>query len=194
MGRVTFQECADLCGGSKSCRAFDVSEKKGKNIKKFKFVFYSYYYFCGEIGALLKCWLFAHQDVRPASAVEGKCFSVKGVKDRHKKKAARAAKAFGLPKDKAKQLKQQALRPKDSHTVLGPGMCRGPKWASKHWPKDLGQRDTQGCFKVKSHFLFFCFCCSCCCCMYLEKVAEIYVVVAAAAAVVVVVVAAAAAV
>ncbi len=36
MGRVTFQECADLCGGSKSCRAFDVSEKKGNNIKKIR--------------------------------------------------------------------------------------------------------------------------------------------------------------
>ncbi len=97
----------------------------------------------------MRCWLYHHHHVHPASATPGKCFSIKGVQEKHLKKAARAAKAY-LPVEKVEQLRHEGMRPKDSHTILGEGMCRGPKWASKHWPKDVGKRNVEACFRVSN--------------------------------------------
>jgi len=110
-----------LCGGQDDCTAFDTSDPVGNKVK---------------------CWLFKHKEVAPASAVPGQCFSVKGVTDKHKKQIAKGKKAAAKGKKKPKH------RPKLSHKSLGKGMCRGDKWAGKHWPKDVGKRTIEGCFRA----------------------------------------------
>jgi hypothetical protein len=127
---VPFQECADLCGGRRDCTAFDTSDPRGNKVR---------------------CWLFKHKDVVPASAVPGHCFSVVGVTEKHKKKIAAAKQKAADAKNKKKR--PVVHRPKLSHKLLGEGMCRGEKWAGAHWPKDVGRRTLEGCFRAcqKSH-------------------------------------------
>ncbi len=148
-GHVTFHECADYCGGLKGCRAFDVSDMIGQLLTLLLLLLLDNRNVVSNfvLGHKLRCWLYHHDKVKPASSVPGKCFSVKGVKDKHKKRAAKAAKHY-LLREEVQELKRQALRPKEDHQMVGSGMCRGPKWASKHWPQDLGSRGVHGCFKA----------------------------------------------
>ena len=57
-GHTTAQECADACARKKGCTAFDLSNKSGK-----KFA----------------CFLYGHQDVEPAQALKGNCYTYKGI-------------------------------------------------------------------------------------------------------------------
>ncbi|TRY73635.1 hypothetical protein TCAL_03348 [Tigriopus californicus] len=133
-GRRTLQGCADACGNNGDCTAFDVSEKEGDDFN---------------------CILYGHTYVRPASGVPGNCFKLghekkaqtennKGktnakeakkssirtasskVKDTHSRKNAE-----GKP-DSSKATKQASA---SAYELLGKGLCRGPKWQGRYWPK-----------------------------------------------------------
>ena len=56
-GQVSAQECADACARKKGCTAFDLSNKLGKKFS---------------------CFLYGHQDVEPASALKGICYTYQG--------------------------------------------------------------------------------------------------------------------
>jgi len=117
LGRKTSTECALACKSQTGCTAFDLS---------------------GKSGGKYDCFLLGHKDVLPASALAANCFIIRGAKpDVIKPESAPSA------------VKQEGLSmyPKsgDGFVMAGSGLCRGPGWQSKNWPKDLGKKSAAEC-------------------------------------------------
>ena len=132
-GYKTLKGCAEECAKRKKCLAFDVSqEKTGK----------------------FQCLLYGHNPVIPAHGVPGECYSLKD----------RVEDAIdidddddddddddGIDNDEDDDLDEEddddeEVKPVPSkYRLLGEGMCRGPDWASRKWPKVKGLESLQSC-------------------------------------------------
>merc|ERR1712227_1032888 len=119
-GYKTLQECANSCGRTKGCTAFDISK---------------------EDSGRFDCMLYGHKHPVPAPGVPGDCYTIPGavyVEEVHEEEKAPLRRPSILDEDEEDYTNIEKVE------LLGKGACRGKGWQDGQWPLAKGRKSLAG--------------------------------------------------
>merc|ERR1719334_143718 len=118
MGRKTIGDCAASCKETSGCVAFDLSMKDQETYD---------------------CLLLGHSRVLPASALNAKCYILKGAKP--------DPTTFSLPDSTTAEVSEADpyAAGGEGFSKIGVGRCRGQGWSSNGWPKEASIKTAADC-------------------------------------------------
>jgi len=123
-GYKTLQECANSCGRTKGCTAFDISK---------------------EDSGRFDCMLYGHKHPVPAPGVPGDCYTIPGavyVEEVHEEEKAPLRRPSILDEDEEDYTNIEKVE------LLGKGACRGKGWQDGQWPLAKGRKSLGECADI----------------------------------------------
>ena len=123
-GMKTLQECANSCGRTMGCIAFDITkEENGK----------------------YDCMLYGHKHPVPAPGVPGECYTLPGavyVEEVHQTKETSKSHERIMYED------EEDFTGVEKVELLGKGACRGKGWQDGQWPVAGGRKSLGECADI----------------------------------------------